>query len=93
MTVQEVLEQAKTLKFSERKQLLKLLVDTLDAEPEPQAPVQEEKHWGRELNKLLDSLDTTEWQELEIDNLVEALAAIRRQEQARASRRTAEAVG
>jgi hypothetical protein len=36
MTVAEVFEQAKTLSAQERKELIKLLVDTLDvSEPEP----------------------------------------------------------
>jgi len=49
MTVLEVLEQAKALSLKERKQLMKLLVDTLDA---PAAELPRPKHSILELAGL-----------------------------------------
>ena len=82
MTVLEVLEQAKALKLSERKELMKLLVDTLDVEPAV-TPAAEEEHWGKSLNRLLDTLDTSDWENLAIDDPVAWVAEIRKQEAAR----------
>lgn len=82
MTVQEVLEQAQALSLQERKELVKLLVDTLDAAPAP-APQAEEEHWGKSLNQLLDTLDTSDWDTLEGDDPVAWVKAIREKEAAR----------
>ena len=52
MSVSEVLEQAKALSAQERKELVKLLVDTLDiAEPEPprQRSLRELRGLGKEI--------------------------------------------
>jgi len=82
MTVSEVLEQAKALKPNERKELMKLLVDTFDVEPAVTAETTEE-HWGKSLNRLLDTLDTSDWENLEIEDPVAWVESIRKQEAAR----------
>ncbi|MBC8163904.1 MAG: hypothetical protein H7Z42_22065, partial [Roseiflexaceae bacterium] len=59
MTVFEVLEQAKALDFSERKELMKLLVDTFD---QPVAtPARSEEHWGKQLVQLLEQTELADW--------------------------------
>lgn len=56
MTVTEVLQHAQALSVEERKQLIKLLVDTLDA-PEITTETEPSEHWGKSLNQLLMSHD------------------------------------
>ena len=43
----------------------------------------EEKHWGQELLKLLDSLDMRDWEALGIDDPVEWVKAVRQQDLSR----------
>jgi len=43
----------------------------------------EEKHWGQQLLKLLDSLDMNAWDALGIDDPVEWVKAVRRQDLSR----------
>jgi hypothetical protein len=43
----------------------------------------EEKHWGQQLLKLLDSLDMNGWDALEMDDPVEWVKAVRQQELSR----------
>lgn len=81
MTVAEVLKQAQALSLPERKELMKLLVDTLDAaEPTEQKLDEPEKHWGRNLLRLLDELGPIEMKYPEIEDPVEWVKQIRRDE-------------
>ena len=41
------------------------------------------EHWGQSLNRLLDALDTSDWQALEINDPVEWVKALRRQDESR----------
>ena len=43
------------------------LVETLGDPPEQ---ISEEEHWGRKLNALLDTLDMSEWEAIEIGDPV-----------------------
>jgi len=43
----------------------------------------EEKHWGHELLKLLDSLDMSDWTSLGIEDPVEWMKAVRQQDLSR----------
>jgi hypothetical protein len=43
----------------------------------------EEKHWGQQLLKLLDSLDMNGWDALEMDDPVEWVKAVRQQDLSR----------
>ena len=43
----------------------------------------EEKHWGQELLKLLDSLDMSDWIALGIEDPVEWVKAVRQQDLSR----------
>jgi len=76
MTVTEILQQAKTLSIQERKELVKLLVDSLDA------PLLNEsaEHWGQSLVRLLDELGPIEMANPEIEDPVEWVQAQRRKD-------------
>lgn len=76
MTVAEVFEQAKSLSPQERKELVKLLVDTLDVQPqaEPAAP---EAHWGKNLNRLMEEIGPIEMLYPEIEDPVEWVKHLR----------------
>jgi len=42
-----------------------------------------DEHWGQSLNRLLDALDMSDWEALEIDDPVAWVKALRRQEESR----------
>ncbi len=79
MTVAEILEQAKALNANERKELAKLLIDTLDGAEKPK-PAEPEKHWGKNLLRLLDELGPIELDHAEIEDPVEWLKKIRQEQ-------------
>ena len=41
------------------------------------------EHWGHALNRLLDALDLSDWEALEIDDPIEWVKALRRKDEAR----------
>ena len=71
MTMAEILQQAKTLSGQERKELLKLLVDSLDvseATPRPQRRLSELRGLGKEIWQGIDAQEyvnqlRSEWDE------------------------------
>ncbi|MBN1679015.1 MAG: hypothetical protein JW966_01900 [Anaerolineae bacterium] len=103
MTITKIMQQAQALSPQERKELVKLLIDSLDGESlmpdeleeyltrafSPQArkiltllwldslngensmPDEPAEHWGQALNRLLDSLDMSDWEGLDVDDPVE----------------------
>ena len=79
MTIAEILDQAKALSPQERKELVKLLVDTLDVASEPK-PDEPEAHWGKNLLRLLDELGPIELIHPEIEDPVEWVKQIRREQ-------------
>lgn len=81
MTVAEIMKQAQTLSPQERKELAMLLIDSLDVEK----PVTKEpqEHWGKSLNRLLDSFDMSDWENLDIDDPVAWVKKLRAEEQKR----------
>ena len=76
MTVNEIMEQAKTLTSQERKELVKLLVDTLDIQHESDS-VEQDFHWGQSLNQKFDEIDSIEMKYPEIDDPVEWVKHLR----------------
>ena len=76
MTVTEIMEQAKTLTLQERKELVKLLVDTLDT-PQDLDTVEQKAHWGQSLNQLFDEMDPIEMKYPEIEDPVEWIKHLR----------------
>ncbi len=78
MTVAEVLKQANALTPAERKELVIMLVETLDvAQPENS---EQPAHWGQALNALLDTLEPVEFVDPEITDPVEWVKAQREKE-------------
>lgn len=84
MSVSEILEQAKTLTRDERKELAKLLIDSLD-EPAVGAigadtPTEDSIHWGQNLLRLLDEIGPIELVHPEIEDPVEWVQQIRKEQ-------------
>jgi len=83
LTVPEILEQAKKLTQEERDQLLEeLWVMQETSQPAAQTGAQDE-HWGRNLLRLLDELGPIEMKYPEIEDPVEWVKQIRRDERKR----------
>ncbi|MEQ8672241.1 MAG: hypothetical protein RLP44_01205 [Aggregatilineales bacterium] len=76
MTIAEIMQQAQALSPQERKELVKLLVDSLEVNDKP--PTTVEVHWGKNLISLLDQLDFTDWTDIDIDDPVEWVRHVRR---------------
>jgi len=79
MTITEIMQQAQALTATERKELVKLLVDSLDSPPE-QKPDEPEKHWGKDIVRLMDEIGPIELAHPEIEDPVEWVRQIRREE-------------
>lgn len=76
MTVLEIMKQAKALSPQERKELVKLLVDSLEVvHPSSNQP---QAHWGQSLLRLLDELGPIEMANPEIEDPVEWVQEQRR---------------
>lgn len=54
--------------------------DIVGGVPVTQPPAE---HWGQSLNRLLDALDMSDWQALDIKDPVEWVKALRRQDESR----------
>jgi hypothetical protein len=83
MTVAEILEQAKALSLQERKELTKLLVDTLDVETVVASEEHSKEHWGQSLKRLMDEVGTIELLYPEIEDPVEWVKHLRSVERKR----------
>lgn len=66
----EALAIALKLSPRERLQLIERVASSMEHEINPPAAKPTE-HWGKSLNQLLDSLDMSEWQVMDIDDPVE----------------------
>jgi hypothetical protein len=73
MTITELLEQAKTLTPQERKELAKLLIDTLDTDETATPP-----KTGAEIAAMLEAMAPIEFVDPHIENPVEWVKAQRR---------------
>jgi len=80
--LEEVLTLALRLSPGERLRLVERVVSSVerDIEMPPVSEQQPEEHWGQSLNRLLDTLDMSEWQSPEFDDPVEWLKQQREQE-------------
>jgi hypothetical protein len=79
MTLIDIMKQAQALSPKERKELVKMLVDSLDVEPS--APVEPTEHWGQNLLRLLDEIGPIDLIYPEIEDPVEWVKQIRRDQQ------------
>jgi hypothetical protein len=70
MTIAEIMAQARTLSVRERKELMKLLVDTLDL-PLEQKSDEPSEHWGKSLHRLFDQFGPIEMLYPEIEEPIE----------------------
>lgn len=80
MTINEILEQVKTLSPQERKELAKMLIDLMDA-PQQVKAAESEEHWGKNLLQLLDEVGPIDLIYPEIEDPVEWVKQIRRDQQ------------
>lgn len=86
ITLNEVLKLALKLSPKDRLQLIERVASSVEKEIEAPAttePVSEEEHWGRNLVNLIKSLDMSEWETMEIDDVVEWVRELRRSEEDR----------
>lgn len=79
MTITEILEQAQALSPEERKQLAKLLIDSLEVSDKPETG-EPEKHWGKNLLRLLDELGPIDLVHPEIEDPVAWVKQIRQEQ-------------
>ena len=79
MTITEILEQAKKLTPQQRDELLEALRAMQDRLPS-EKPVDPTEHWGKSLNQLLDEIGPIEMKYPEIEDPVEWVKQIRRDE-------------
>jgi len=82
MPLSEILEQAKALSPRERRELAKLLIDTLHT-PSPPEAAEPEAHWGQNLLRLVDEVGPIDLIYPEIEDPVEWVKQIRRDQQQR----------
>jgi len=73
MTVAEILQQANALSVQERKELVKLLIDTLDTSESITQP-----RTGAEIVAMLETMEPIEFMDPEIEDPVEWVKAQRR---------------
>lgn len=79
MTITDIFDQAKNLSAQERKELAKLLIDSLDTLPEKKSD-EPQKHWGKNLLRLLEELGPIELAPPEIEDPVEWVKQIRKEQ-------------
>lgn len=82
MTLNRILDEAKTLSQPELKELAKLLIDMLAVAP-PVEEAEPEEHWGKNLLRLLDEIGPIELIYPEIEDPVEWVKQIRKDQQQR----------
>ena len=80
-TVDEALAIVLKLTPEERMELIERVNSSL--EPDMNTPPAQEEHWGKKLSALLDEMDTTDWDALDIDDPVAWVKAQREKDHAR----------
>jgi hypothetical protein len=83
--LEEALTLALKLPPGKRLRLVERVVASVEHEitrgmPSMQVPAE---HWGQALNRLVDALDLSDWEALEINDPVEWVKALRRQDESR----------
>lgn len=82
MSVPEILEQIKALSHEQRKDVVKAAIDLLD-EPQVTSSGESTEHWGQNLLRLLDEIGPIEMAYPEIEDPVEWVKTMRREERQR----------
>src|SRR5262245_53265791 len=80
MTVAEIMQQAQALSPPERKELVKLLVDSLEIADVPSDERPPVEHWGKALNRVMDEIGPIEMLYPEIEDSVEWVKHLREEE-------------
>lgn len=81
MTVIELLHEANTtLTPQERKELAKLLIDSLDVPNAISTDAMEREHWGKSLNRMMEEIGEIELLYPEIEDSVEWVKHLRAQQ-------------
>jgi hypothetical protein len=83
--LEEALALALKLPPGDRLRLVERVVASVEHDIVAGVPVTQTptEHWGQSLNRLLDALDMSDWQALEINDPVEWVKALRRQDESR----------
>jgi hypothetical protein len=82
--LEKTLEMALALPLHERLRLVEQVVASVGDEIAAQPTLAEpEKHWGKSLNALIDRLDLSEWEAMEIDDPMTWVKAVREQDETR----------
>ena len=80
--LEEVLLLALRLPPGDRLRLVEQVVASVEKEiATPVASPATEEHWGKSLNRLIDTLDMSDWEALDSDDLVEWVKRHRTEEQ------------
>lgn len=81
-SLDDILTLALQLPARERLQLIEQVAVSVARDlPTPsQQTAPDEEHWGKALNKLLDSLDTSEWENMDMADPVEWVRNLRQQD-------------
>jgi formate dehydrogenase maturation protein FdhE len=75
----EVLTWALQLPPHEKLQLIEQVAHSIKPNITPQA-VPADHHWGKSLNQLLDTLDTSDWEAMDMEDVVEWVRNLRERE-------------
>jgi hypothetical protein len=83
--LEEALTLALKLPPGERLRLVERVVASVERDIAGNTSVAQtpDAHWGQALNRLLDALDLSDWEALEIDDPVEWVKRLRRQDESR----------
>jgi len=79
----KTMDMALQLPVIERLQLVERLVASVEREISPTTIISDETHWGENLVTLIESLDLSDWEALDINDPVEWVNQIRQQEESR----------
>ncbi len=86
MQLEAALALALRLAPEDRLRLVERVVASVERDIASSAPTDQpntEGDWGQSLNRLLDALDLSDWEALEIDDPVEWVKALRHQDESR----------
>lgn len=84
--LEEALVLALRLSPGDRLRLVEHVVASVEREiTAPPASQEAAEHWGKSLNAFLDTLDLSDWEKLDIDDPVEWVESIRKEDESRLS--------
>ncbi|PJF29341.1 MAG: hypothetical protein CUN52_08880 [Phototrophicales bacterium] len=81
--LEKTMDMALQLPIIERLQLVERLVASVEHDITTLQRVAQGSHWGERLVSLIESLDLSDWEEMDIDDPVQWVEHIRKQDEAR----------